>query len=617
MPGNPKHVFLLRLALATILALCVPWILGPDDTLFRYYNLSLVILTALAALLRSRTNEGGLVGQMATGGMALLMFIPAVGVRASRVNEAVFTATHIAPHEALFQLPTIAQTVPDASGPLLLGASLAILVLCGRLGATYAGIALCAALGAWAGHGFASDAGLAMHAERFEQAVVRAQSMRFVGFTVLIGALIGHFFTRKGNRDWLISNRHLIRKQRTESAMRVRQTELDRMAKVKSAIAARIAVEDGRKAKEEEEALQGVTIAGLDEEAPEKISDEDAPTNQEDDLGEGGGFSEEDGDFEDADDDGADETAKEETPPQDPPDADAESVEAQPVPETFEEEIARLEQDLLPRFDVESPIIIEVGPEDWNPDHHLSPSVVTTYRRTIIGLIIIACLTAGWTSTPPWFAVLNALPDPGTEIAVPFSDPGISIARTPMNPFNKNFGQQLEDRGHGRLYGANWPCMPDTFNGGETYGSQGRGIESLAIPADTRVVDLYPAINDMRKRGVYRMGLTGRAEPPYGPMGSLFAWPAVQLLLDRPPRNLQWIKLHARKLEKLPLLPGRKMPTSCAILIDEEVTVDNLYSTTRSLSSVYGDKTCKDGIALVFPEDGTTTNSNPAWRGCP
>jgi hypothetical protein len=186
-----------------------------------------------------------------------------------------------------------------------------------------------------------------------------------------------------------------------------------------------------------------------------------------------------------------------------------------------------------------------------------------------------------------------------------------------MNPFHKNFAEQLEKRGHGRLYGANWPCMPDTFNGGKTYGSQGRGIESLAIPADTRVVDLYPAINDMRKRGVYRMGLTGRAEPPYGPIGSLFAWPAVQLLLDRPPRNLQWIKLHARHLEKLPLLPGRQMPTSCAILIDDEVTVDNLYSTTRSLSSVYGDKSCKDGIALVFPEDGTTTNSNPAWRGCP
>ncbi|MGB0639810.1 MAG: hypothetical protein ACPGTU_10785 [Myxococcota bacterium] len=634
MPGNPKHVFLLRLGLATILALSVPWILGPDDTLFRYYNLSLALLTVLAGLLRSRTNEGGLIGQMATGGMALLMFTPAVGVRTSRVSEAVFTATHIAPHEALFQLPTIAQTAPDASGPLLLGAGLAILVLCGRLGATYAGIALCAAAGAWAGHGFASDAGLAMQAERFEQAVVRAQSMRFVGFTVLVGALIGHFFTRKGNRDWLRSNQAFIHKQRKEAAERVRQGELDRIEKVRSAIAARIGAEEARKAKEAEEAMQGVTIEGLEEEEPEQISDEDAPVNQEDDLGEGGGFSEEDGDFEDADDEGEDESTKDDNSPNEDPtdgettpqddnggeaddDGEDTNVAPEPVPETFEEEIARLEQDMIPRFDVESPIIIEVGPEDWNPDHHLSPSVITRYRRTITGLIIIACLTAGWTSTPPWFAVLNALPDPGTEIAVPFSDPGISIARTPMDPFHKNFGVQLEKRGHGRLYGANWPCMPDTFNGGETYGSQGRGIESLAIPADTRVVDLYPAINEMRKRGVYRMGLTGRAEPPYGPIGSLFSWPAVQLLLDRPPRNLQWIKLHARHLEKLPLLPGRKMPTSCAILIDDEVTVDNLYSTTRSLSSVYGDKSCKDGIALVFPEDGSTTNSNPAWRGCP
>ncbi|MAY81213.1 MAG: hypothetical protein CL930_10570 [Deltaproteobacteria bacterium] len=652
MPGNPKHEFLLRLILATILALCVPWILGPEDTLFRYYNISLAFLTVLAGLLRSRTNEGGLLGQMATGGMALLMFTPAVGIRTSRVAEAVFKATHIAPHEALFQLPTIAQTVPDASGPLLLGAGLAILTLCGRLGATYGAIALCAAAGAWAGHGFASDAGVAMHAERFEQAVLRAQSMRFVGFTVLIGAIIGHFFTRKGNRDWLMANRALILKQRTDKANRIRQAELDRMAKVKATISARIAAEDARKAKEEEEALQGVTIEGLDGEAPEQISDEDAPPIQSDDLGEGGGFSEEDGDFEDVEDDSEEDAAEKEQPttenasdaaddPQDPDaddtdnnakaqdtseqnqdgaegqESDAKSPVPEPAPETFEEEIARLEQEMLPRFDVESPIVIEVGPEDWDPDHHLKQEVTTRYRRIITGLVIIACMTAGWTSTPPWFAVLNALPDPGTEIAVPFSDPGISIARTPMNPFHKNFGEQLENRGHGRLYGATWPCMSDTFNGGETYGSQGRGIESLAIPADTRVVDLYPAIIDMRKRGVYRMGLTGRAEPPYGPMGALFAWPAVQLLLDRPPRNLQWIKLHARHLEKLPLLPGRKMPTSCAILIDGEVTVDNLYSTTRSLGSVYGDKSCKDGIALVFPEDGSTTNSNPAWRGCP
>ena len=92
----------------------------------------------------------------------------------------------------------------------------------------------------------------------------------------------------------------------------------------------------------------------------------------------------------------------------------------------------------------------------------------------------------------------------------------------------------------------------------------------------------------------------------------------VQSLVDRPPRAIQWFKLHPRRLEEIPLLPGRSVPPkACALLIDEESTVQQLYQTVRSLGSVYGDKRCRNGISIVFPEDGTTTNSNPAWRGCP
>ena len=108
MPGTPKHIFILRLALATTLALFVPWFLGPGEFRYRSYVLSLSVLTVLSGVLRNSTKEGGLVGDMATGAMALLLIAPAVGVRASRVADAVFTATHIAPHEALFQLPAIA-----------------------------------------------------------------------------------------------------------------------------------------------------------------------------------------------------------------------------------------------------------------------------------------------------------------------------------------------------------------------------------------------------------------------------------------------------------------------------------------------------------------------------
>ena len=59
------------------------------------------------------------------------------------------------------------------------------------------------------------------------------------------------------------------------------------------------------------------------------------------------------------------------------------------------------------------------------------------------------------------------------------------------------------------------------------------------------------------------------------------------------------------------------MPTACALLIDSKTTIDTLYQTVRSLGSMYGDRRCRGAIAIVFPEDGTTTNANPAWRGCP
>ena len=186
MPGRPKHIFLLRLALATVLALVVPWAIGPGDTSYRMYVISLAVFALLGGLIRSQTKEGGLVGETATGAMALLLLIPAVGVRRGRVEDAIFAATHIAPHEALLQLPAIAQTVPNACGPLLIGAGLAMLAICGRLGAIYAGIAFGGAAAAWMGQSMAIEAGQAILSERFEQAVLLSQAMRFVGISVLI-----------------------------------------------------------------------------------------------------------------------------------------------------------------------------------------------------------------------------------------------------------------------------------------------------------------------------------------------------------------------------------------------------------------------------------------------
>ncbi len=612
MPGTPHHLFILRLALASMLALFVPWLLGPAEFRYRIYVVSLSVLTVLSGVLRKSTKEGGLVGEMSTGAMALLLIAPAVGIRASRVADAVFTATHIAPHEALFQLPSIAQTVPNASGPLLLGAGLAVITICGRLGAVYTGIIFGAATAAWIGHTMAIEAGIAMRSERFEDAVLYAQAMRFVGLTVVIGAIAGFPFYRRGKMQWRQSMHQLIHDQRMEAAQAERDQEIARVKAAQSELKAREAAEEAKRKKEEEEASQGVSIDDLETENPTNDLKEEHPIEP----GQGGGFGEEDHEIEDdPDDDDPDDddpASDEPQPASDNPAPDeaskSETEATEPTPPPLE---------LEPRFDIESPIVINVEPEASDPDSGLAAEAVSRMRRVIGGLIVVCCLTAGWTATPPWFEVLGALPDVSTHVAVPVTDPGLSIARPPMDPFSKGFEKELENRKHGKLHGASWSCLQDTAHFGRAYGTADRAIEQIAVPADTPVLDLYPAIQTMRKRGVYTLGLIGRADPPYGPMGALFAWPAIQLLIDRPPRALQWMRLKSRNIEELPLLPGKGTPKACALLVEPDVTVEHLFNTARSLGSIYGDKRCMNGIALVFPEDGSTTNSNPAWRGCP
>ena len=609
MPGTPQHMFILRLALATMLALYVPWVFGPDDVQYRMFAVSLALLTVLGGSLRNTTKEGGLMGEMATAAMSLLLLAPAVGIRTSRVADAVFTANHIAPNTALFQLPAIAQTVPVASGPLLIGAGLAIVVICGRLGAVYAGIAFGAALAAWVGQTLAIEAEVAMISERFEDAVLYSQAMRFVGLSVLVGAVAGFPFYQQGKRAWRQAMHTLIHDQRMAEAEAARAEEIARVKAAHAELKAREAAEEAKRAKEEEEASQGVIIDGL-----ESIDDAEERPVEDPPVESGGGFGEEDHELEDdADaDDGDDEG--DEGDDSGAPATDGEDGEVDAVSEE-EAELPPLE--LEPRFDIESPIVIEVTHQESDPDRELTAEATARMRRVIGGLLVICGLAAGWTATPPWFEVLESLPDVSTHVAVPVTDPGLSIARPPMDPFSKTFDEELKRRGHGRLHGAPWSCLADSAAFGRTYGSTERAIQQLAVPADTPVIDLYPAVQQMRRRGVYRMGLIGRADPPYGPLGALFAWPAVQLLIDRPPRALQWFQLSSRQVEELPLLPGRGGPKGCALLVDDTTTVENLFNATRSLGSRYGDKRCKGGIALVFPEDGSTTNSNPAWRGCP
>ena len=228
-------------------------------------------------------------GEMATAAMSLLLLAPAVGIRTSRVADAVFTANHIAPNTALFQLPAIAQTVPVASGPLLIGAGLAIVAICGRLGAVYAGIAFGAALAAWVGQTLAIEAEVAMISERFEDAVLYSQAMRFVGLSVLVGAVAGFPFYQQGKRAWRQAMHTLIHDQRMAEAEAARAEEIARVKAAHAELKAREAAEEAKRAKEEEEASQGVIIDGL-----ESIDDAEERPVEDPPVESGGGFGEED-----------------------------------------------------------------------------------------------------------------------------------------------------------------------------------------------------------------------------------------------------------------------------------------------------------------------------------
>jgi CRP/FNR family cyclic AMP-dependent transcriptional regulator len=265
----------------------------------------------------------------------------------------------------------------------------------------------------------------------------------------------------------------------------------------------------------------------------------------------------------------------------------------------------------------DDPIVMEIAPEEVDPDAHLSNMQRTIHRRTASGLAVLATLTAYWTSSPPWLSLIRNLPSPVTSLDVPHAEPGLPNAQRPITPIGRDFAGTLTDQGLTHSHNPLWPCLQDAHARKNGYGSRPRKTETFAVPADTLMTDLTGAIHDMRKRGVYRLGLSGQATPPYGALGSFLAWPSVQLLVDRPPRTVQWIKVQSRSLKKLPLLPGSNAPTSCALVIDETVTVDNLYATVRSLNSVYGDPSCRQAVVLVLPDDGHTTNPHPGWKGCP
>jgi len=916
-----------RLFAAALTAAVVGFALGPDNNTHRSFVIGMAALVMLGGWIRGQADEGGLLGRIATGALGLLLLAPAVGSRMRMVSDALLEMDSTSPHTAVASLPATTAAVVQSTGPLMLGAGLALLILGGRLGGPVTGALLGGATAAWAGHTIASALDKAIGAERFEDLVMLSQSLRFVGLLTFFGAVAGVFLARKGREELTQRRLTALRKSKHQAVIAERRAQ--KIEAVREAAAAQIAGGDPDAPEgggglvifdepEEEEvlgpeevarreaigtilyaapllhslddseieaiapaferheyanghdlfregevdqtiyligrgevqiwkksadkprfllarlspgmmfgemavvekrkrsasataygpvevlSLSGASFAGLTSSRPALVSkvqvgliqvlahrlrktskdllqlagagtlgkDPDAPTVT---KRKGQPVTEEaiapmvatarllqaldeaevkalastiqTTDFEDGDhivavgtnletmylitegrvqiwrrnshgqkvelailgpgdpvgemalfeDDlrSSNATAtgvvktlrftrstmkkltqghpqvtvklyqaflqvlserlratsaqlvevaapKGQAPvtvgfaaPEKPLDEDDASdladlgdsdalLDSGASPGTGTSDLAEEDMDLEMSMegledeeDEEEEITVEVHADEVNSDARLSGEQHKRQSRTASGLAVLAALTAYWAASPPWLSLVRNLPSPATSVDVPKSEPGLPNAQQPMNPFGPDFAAALKARGHKRMHSRPWPCLSDVYDRAKGYGSLPRKTETLAVPAATLAVDLAPAIVDMRKRGVYRMGLSGSATPPYGPLGSFLAWPAVQLLIDSPPRTAQWIKLHPRRLDKLDLLPGATAPTACALLVDEEVTVDHLYATVRSLSSVYGDPSCRQAVVLVLPDDGSTTNSHPGWRGCP
>ncbi len=161
-----------RLCLAALVAVATAITLGPDDSGYQSYALGLAALVLLGGWIRSQTDEAGLAGRIATGALGVLLLAPAVGIRVSKVSEASFVLDQTSPHLAVFNLPEIAAGVVQATGPMMLGAGLALIILGGRLGGTVMGAILGGATGAWAGQTLTMQVGRAFGAEHFDEVVM-------------------------------------------------------------------------------------------------------------------------------------------------------------------------------------------------------------------------------------------------------------------------------------------------------------------------------------------------------------------------------------------------------------------------------------------------------------
>jgi CRP/FNR family transcriptional regulator, cyclic AMP receptor protein len=259
----------------------------------------------------------------------------------------------------------------------------------------------------------------------------------------------------------------------------------------------------------------------------------------------------------------------------------------------------------------------EVAPEDLDPLLSVGEDPFQWRLRTsqIAPLVVVAALC--WVCTPRWSWALHSLPDPATSVAVPVLEPGLSTVQSAVDPFGPGSRDLVKGLAKGRVSDVgSWPCMPDARSDGGRYGVFPRHTVTVAVDASRTVRDLYPLLQGVRSARVYRVAFLGQSPGLEGLEHRLAGWPVVSVLLDRPPRSAHWLRLTEDDTQTLDKLTGAGRPDSCAILVDDDVTVERLQKALQRLERPKSIPNCRGMFTLVLASDVADSSRHPGWQGC-
>jgi hypothetical protein len=214
-----------------------------------------------------------------------------------------------------------------------------------------------------------------------------------------------------------------------------------------------------------------------------------------------------------------------------------------------------------------------------------------SWSRTRVGLVLLTVLAAGWVATSPVGLMARALPVPSSTARLPVGAPGVTTP-SPASPITPDaLALHMTELGRYRADHATWPCDEAP----RPWSLRARNSAAVPLPASTDVGTLDAVSMVLRTYTTHRLAMVGHApEAPAGPLNRLVSWPVVPLLLDKPPHGA--VPVAITRGGPVPLGDPPPPGTACALVPDDDVTVEHIWHAGRTLLQPEGP--C-DGIALM------------------